>query len=564
MAYIEPDTSLRFLENIPLDPSYENTLYFDTPQDQFAYFNSRSFLSLDNNSYQRKNRGVIRCGWEADRYGQSVIAELYNCHYIMFKNTNFENKWFYAFVERVEYVNNNTVDVFYSIDVMQTWHFDYVFNQCLIERQHVSNDSIGANTIPEQVEHGPYIEDRPPYNTLLGETIYGGDFEYTPGIIVATTFNSQFQYEDGRVIRGGNARGRYFSGIWFKTFSLSTQDIQELNDFLEAASTQQAYRDGVVSLAMIPLSLVDPEGEEYSYNDILFTRPTSLGSYTPRNKKLLTNPYNFIYVTNNLGRSAEYYWENSFNPGYFEFRVWANYCTTPAMIGAPVQYKTVDAIPNYDEMLVVDAFPLCAWTNDAFKAWLAQNAGTIAAAGVGLLAGWTAALANPTMGLLTGSMGLSDGGLYIGQHTQMGQDGAGGLVSPPSRGLLGATLGAIGQVVDHMRKPPQSAGNANGNVVYQAGLSTFSFYRKYIKPEYARIIDKYFDMYGYAVHTIGTPNRNVRRCYTYVKTIGCSLSGSVPAEDLRVIEKLFDNGIRFWRSTATFGNYDPSVNDNTI
>ena len=561
MAYIEPNTTVKFLDDIPLDPAYENTLYFDTPQDQFAYFSSRSFLSLDNNSYQRKNKGVIRCGWEADKYGHSVIEELYNCHYMMFNNTNFENKWFYAFVDTVVYVNNNTVDVYYSIDIMQTWHFDYVFNHCMIDRQHVSNDNVGANTVPEQLECGPYIGDRPPYRTLLGDTIYGGDFEYTPGIIVATTFNSEFQYEAGRVIRGNDPRGRYFSGIWFKTFSLSTQDIQDLNDFLEQASTQQAYRDGIISLAMIPLSLVDPEGEDYSYNDILFTRPNSLGSYTPRNKKLLTNPYNFLYVTNNNGQSAEYFWEDSFNVGYLEFRVWANYSANPSMIGAPVQYKCADNIANYDEKIVVDSFPLCAWTNDAYKAWLAQNAGTIAGVGLNILMGWARGIGKGYETYLLSQEPLVNND-YHGQYQKV-LNSAQDTLTEITR-AAGATAIALGQLYDHSRKPPQSNGNYNGNVTFQAGLATFSFYRKYIKPEYASIIDKYFDMYGYAIHSVGIPNRNVRRCYTYTKTIGCSLQGNVPSDDLRAIEKIFDNGIRFWRSTATFGSYDPAVNNNTV
>ena len=88
--------------------------------------------------------------------------------------------------------------------------------------------------------------------------------------------------------------------------------------------------------------------------------------------------------------------------------------------------------------------------------------------------------------------------------------------------------------------------------------------KKYIKPEFARIIDEYFDMYGYATHRVGVPNRAVRRCYTYVKTIGCSIHGNIPSEDIIEIQNLFNKGIRFWRSTAVFGNYDPSVNNNTV
>lgn len=562
MAYIEPNTEVRFLHDVPLDPDYENTLYFDNREQQANYFLNRTKHTFTNQSYQRKNRGWLRVGFPADVYGGSVIKDLYNSTYMMFKNSNYENKWFYAFVDKVEYVNNNTVDVQYHIDVMQTWHFDYVLNQCFIERQHVTNDNVGANTVPEQLEHGPYIYDRPPYKTILGDDVLGGDFKYTPGILLATTFDpSTHGYMPGRVIRGWGDMGRYFSGIWYTTFDLSLNDITELNNFLEETTTNEALRDGIISMSMIPLSLVHPQGDDYSFNDILFTRPDSLGNYTPRNKKLLTNPYNFLYVTNNQGNNAEYYWEDSYNIGNIEFRVWANYATTPAMLGAPVEYKTESHTGNYDEMLTVNNFPLCAWTNDAFKAWLAQNAGTIAAGALSLAAGWTTALMGGGMlNTITGAGSTP----YIGMHSGEAPAFNDSASFIPSTGLIGATLGAVGQVFDHSRRPPQSAGNSNGNLIYQASLMTFSFYRKFIKPEYARIIDSYFDMYGYAVHKVGTPSRMTRRCYTYLKTIGCCIEGDIPSEDKAAIQALYNNGIRFWRHTAVFGNYDPSVNNNQV
>jgi hypothetical protein len=77
-----------------------------------------------------------------------------------------------------------------------------------------------------------------------------------------------------------------------------------------------------------------------------------------------------------------------------------------------------------------------------------------------------------------------------------------------------------------------------------------------LKEQTDTLIDKYFDMYGYNVHTVGTPNRAVRRCYTYVKTAGCNVHGNIPADDCRVIESIFDNGIRFWKNHNQIGNYN--------
>jgi hypothetical protein len=69
-------------------------------------------------------------------------------------------------------------------------------------------------------------------------------------------------------------------------------------------------------------------------------------------------------------------------------------------------------------------------------------------------------------------------------------------------------------------------------------------------------------MYGYATHRVGYPRRAVRPCYTFVKTVDCSMDGNVPTEDLRAIEGIFNKGVRFWKSTAVFGVYDIAVNNN--
>ena len=72
------------------------------------------------------------------------------------------------------------------------------------------------------------------------------------------------------------------------------------------------------------------------------------------------------------------------------------------------------------------------------------------------------------------------------------------------------------------------------------------------------------EAYGYKINEVKVPNRAARPCYTYVKTIGCAVEGQLPADDAKKIQSIFDTGIRFWKSSATFGNYNPSVNPNEV
>lgn len=575
MAYIEPNSDLALLHDVPLDPDYENTLYFDNVSQQTNYFWAKRVHTFSKLSYVRRNRGWIRLGWNADQWpNNTIIQKLYDSTYMMFKNTAFENKWFYAFVDKVEYVNNNTVDVQYHIDVLQTWHFDYEFNECFIERQHTTTDVKGENTIPEQLETGPYYAWKAPYR-LFGQYLKtSGQFEFTPAVCMVTSFDP---YEilnssptvgaepiEGRVLPGLKVYGNSYSGAYYTTWPLNDLTVVAINNILSTINSKGLI-NGVISIAMCATNFNIPEGgtPTDSINELVFDKPTSLGHYTPRNKKLLTYPYSFLYVSNNQGNTAEYRFEDFGRSATNTpvLRIWGTTGPNSGMLCWPVNYKGVDG-DNFDEMLTLTGFPLCSWTYDSFKAWLAQNAGTITASAVGLAAGWATTLAS------NGMLNVASGQQYtpyMGKHSEQ----AAGSFNPDvnfnaGNGLIGATLGAVGQLFDHARKPPQANGNGNLNLNYQAGVFTFNFYIKEIKEEYAAIIDDYFDMYGYAVHKIGIPNRAARRCWTYVKTIGCSLHGNFPADDLMAIQRLFNNGIRFWKPTATFGNYSPSVNDNRV
>ena len=111
--HIEPGTNIKILKDCPLDTTYDHTIYFADKASQTNYFVGLTKYTLTNYTYQRVKRGVARVGIKADN--------LYDCNYMMFQNTNYGNKWFYAFIKSVEYVNNETSEITFEIDVMQTW-----------------------------------------------------------------------------------------------------------------------------------------------------------------------------------------------------------------------------------------------------------------------------------------------------------------------------------------------------------------------------------------------------------------------------------------------------------
>lgn len=558
MFYIEPNTRIELMQDIPVDPQYENTLYFNNVAEQNTYFNNKTVMAINKASYQREERGWLKISFQSYENDIPLISRIYNVNYMRFRNNLFEDKWFYAFVDQVEYVNNNTVRLRYHIDVIQTWLFQIEFSDCLIDREHTEHDYIFMNTLDEGLETGEYE------NSIINH------YEYTNVVLLVTAGDSVGQYTPGSNIEGMgafgvNPTGDMFSGLTMRKFFLrDTQDLQTLNDELEAYYTDRTKLNDVVAIVNVPSMFANDQSQP---EDVQITFPSTIGSYVPLNKKLFCYPYSFLYISNMQGDANVIRYEMfGNNPG---LQVWGNFSVNPGLLCAPKNYKGQSI--NYDEMLTITGFPMSAWCNDAYKAWVAQNAGTISAgitaAEGAIMSGLSATpyydKASPTWNdpgnlpkLPTrGSRGSPD----------VSFDPSGYLLSyDASKGYTGimAALGIMGQILDHRIKPPTAHGNGNGNLLYQAGLMTFCWWQKHIRPEYAKKIDDFFNMYGYKVNRIGKPVIMNRPCYKYTKTIGCSIHGDIPSDDVRTLESIFDSGVRFWRSTAVFGDYNYLVNDN--
>lgn len=504
--YIEPNSIIRILKDCPLDNTYDHTLYFASASGQASYFIGLSKYTLTQQSYQRVKRGYMRIAVQAEN--------LYDCNYLMFQNTAFGSKWFYAFIKSVEYVNNVTSEIEFEIDVMQTWYFDYELGQCFVEREHSVTDEIGDNLVPERLETGEYVTDDFDATNILGGT----------AIVVAATFDSSYENVDGGYYCG------LFSGLYYTVFDNTPTGAQACATFLSEAGSKT---DGIVSVFLISKSMVGGMLESAKAYDVVKSKNiSSIGGYTPKNKKLFTHPYNFMYVTNLQGNYAEFPYEY-FGGDSCTFILTGDMSCNPQVVLAPTNYK--GAAVNYDEKLVLSGFPQLAYNTDSFKAWLAQNGSSLAvntlgsSMGVGLSLASAMAMTNP----VTASLAL-----------------AGAAISASN--LVGNTVASVYQ---HSIQPRQAHGAAGATTMAAIGILDFAFMHKHIRPEFARIIDDYFTMYGYATHRVKIPNRSSRPHWNFTKTVGCVINGSIPADDANKICSIYNNGITFWKNGANVGNY---------
>lgn len=147
MAIVSPQTDL-FLLQVPLEIGDENQLTFANNIAQYNYFSSLQKIEFDNFTYQRKDN-TIRI--------PANIEGILQYNYVMYRNTAFSNKWFYAFITDMQYLNDEVTAVTIKTDVWQTWQFDLRYKRTFVEREHVSNDTIGLHTVPENLELGDYV-----------------------------------------------------------------------------------------------------------------------------------------------------------------------------------------------------------------------------------------------------------------------------------------------------------------------------------------------------------------------------------------------------------------------
>lgn len=548
--YVYPNTNIKIYSGIPLDNSYENTLWFDSLSEQNSYFHGSYSLikhTLIEQSYQRVEHGKMRVAIPAE--------SLYDCNYLAFQNRAFGYKWFYAFILGAEYVNNETTEITFEIDIMQTYLFDVSLGMCLVEREHSDSDEIGDNLVPENLELGEYMD-------IYEDNMSLDNYYILLLVAQEPTTNPLMPGTQAPLTIVGDT-------IQCAEYMVYTIDNNEFHGLPALQSKLTEYStagnpDAILGVFLIPQALIGEESPSFPYvtpdiHPIEFTKQifkrTSgvFGNYTPKNNKLYTYPYNFLYVTNMCGNSAIYPYE------YFSTPVckftWKGVATANTeIIMFPEEYKGVEGI-NKDEAMSLKGFPQCAYNIDAFKAWLAQNTGSI---GATILA---TAIAGTALGGV-GMFGASAGGWTEALSAIYSGTAKATLTAQKAFGvgsLIGATQ-MLGKVYDHAIQPTQTRGNDTSTILSALRMLDFQFFNKRIRGEFARIIDDYFTVYGYATHRVKIPNRCVRQHWTYTKTSGCIAVGGCPADDIKRIKQIYDKGITFWVNPNEVGNYSLSNN----
>ena len=549
-----PQSTIYVCSNVRLNSRYEHTIYFADRTKQLSYFAGKVVKTFSAYSFIRKS-------WDLNV--AATMEEAASWSYLYFTNTANGKRYFY-FIDNIEYVNDGTVRLKLQIDVLQTYLFDdgCKLLPCFVERQHTATDAIGDNTIDEGLELGELVDNDVFHWETLNDLCI---------LVLATVDPANSLYDPDNPAHpkpvaalAGNYNG-VFSGL--KVWAVDSSDWVLWGKRLENLS-EGGYDTGIISMWMYPKSLVKLGGENTWDDDSLCKvvdgakdaggtyrpfsgRPESLNGYTPKNKKLLCYPYSLLYVTNNSGGSANYRWERFEPDATPKFSVAGSLSSDGGVKLYPLGYnglKKVDSngnityIENYEHGLTLGGFPTCAWNSDVYKMWLAQQQNQFAVENQSAAISMGAGAISVAASLMTGNV--------IGA-------GAGAL------GIIGGAQkisSIIAQKQDMSVQPPQAKGRFSSNVNITAGKQTFSFYKKTVSREIAKVIDDYFTMYGYKINRVQTPNIHTRKSHTYIKTVGCHIEADLCNEDATKIESIFDNGVTFWTDGDRIGQYNDNNN----
>lgn len=526
MAFI-PTTNIN-LVNVPLKNDYENTLKFTSQNTQYNYFNGLS-----------PKRTFTQCNYVKDNINSSNqmkillnipydLALSYN--YIFYQNSNYQTKWFYGFITNWEYSGSGTTYCTFEIDVLQTFQFDITYYPTFVEKMHEPTDNIGDNIVPENfsVDDYNFIED--------GNANYNSDF---CSILVLSTYQDD-PYPDyvlsATQTERDNGIPQTLNYIYYDTTTATGAGaLRDIFASLVSANKKEA----IVETYLCPKELIAPSdrvnGQTITTRPNTITRsaqvPETVSGYLPKNNKLLTYPYSYLYITNFEGGVGEYRYED-FATNNLNFTFYGDYHYPPRQYISPRVYKngtggTGNQNISQEFSFPLSNFPTFPYTISQSADWFAKNAISYPLSILSATIGVTAGIASGGIGLLVGASSA------ISLAEKLGQ------------GYVATSQPAVAR-----------GSFTQGYGLAYNGFKKVAFMHAQLKRYRAIEIDDYWSLNGYEQLKIMDINITSRPNWNYIKTQNMQISLSIGSQKYKnQIEDIYNKGVRYWHNPNTFLDY---------
>ena len=575
-SFTSPNLSeIWFCQDIPLDSSYKNIIYFASRSEQLNWFKSKAKVheggSLNGQPYVYDQSSQVRLG--GSLRVSNHIGNLQNVNYLFFHNPNFDSSqterqvWYFCFIDKVEYINPNTTEVFYTIDVFNTWLNSFTLMPSFVERETSDTDYLFENTQPEGYECGAYQCTLNEFLDLNGPGMQGGTIT---NINPETGWYSYFMVSEAEAT-GTSVSSKYW--FPFRTDTFEPNDKNGLKQFFQTEGFK------IIAGIIAPKWLVNQKGSKcevrklYNFNDFKLDF-----NYKPVNKKLFCYPYTFLEISNNLGQTQILRWEDFDTykePGVREciFDLCSSFGMVPEITLMPHNYLGNGNVNTGNFNLQYNQFPQIPWSSDAYQTWSnanisqfnLQNNANRANAWIGGISGLT--------GGLLGAGGITQSAKASG--SEMSNSAKISAASSAGSGFAGAASGLVSAITadyafdaiwEDLSRTPDAVTNFTGASMYNYmhNRCGFPFKVKTIKREYARKIDSIFTRFGYRVGYLKEIDLvTIPRGYKYIQTRGANViverkdgqRAGFPTPALITIKNAFDAGLTIWKNPDSVGDY---------
>lgn len=510
-------------KGIKLDRNYDNVLSYN-PNEMLELMMSDKHMVASANDYSFiRKTGRISTGFS---YSQCLRS-----NYIAFQNIDYSNKWFFAWIDTIEYKSEKCTEIAYTIDVWSTFFTDITLTSTMVLREHTLDDSIGSNIMPENVNIGAY-KTIATYNAGVSSGRYG------IGFLV-----SDYPTGDAPLDYIANMQGGVFNGM-SGGFYRGENDDATLDLAVDLINTYNSNSRENAIQAIYAVPSIFFETSQEMINNGIYTRDYSFNLpvdnpifNTIKNKKLLTYPYTMLEVSDNNGNTLQFAFE------YFEnniatFTLKGRRSPLVELCLYPDSYKGDNK--SYDNQMFMSAFPTCAYATDYFKSWYNNNYQQI------------------ENGLITSTMSAT-----VGAVTSIASGNIAG-VATSAISLIGKVMDAGTAINKATIQPNQIKGAySSGNInLCEANKKDFTFRIKTLMQADLVRIDNYFTMFGYAVNKLKLPNLSGRKNYNYIQIAGNIGYGDVPSYYMETINNACNKGVTIWHNHEYLGEYaiDNSIN----
>lgn len=599
-------SSFYLLRDIEFPRDYSAVVDFDNKELQRLYFQKRRVSGYPTEyNYIRGETQSIRV--------EIPQIEVQNYSYFEFTNTTPVRsdgsggieKTYYAFIDEVRYLDPTTSQIIFTIDVWQTYLFDYKIKDSFIDREHQNRCAKALKPISDT----EYL--KPIFNTEIENIEVGSEYEIIESDVI----------ENGNAIQDGE-----LSTVVYWLEVISTEPIFKVGE--KPVSINPDYPSEIdpspvmtlpiyvyyVPFVDLPNKLFeryDPNGNpnywmtigeiyekcvdnpkvvairvesyppfkfRYVYNDangdILIRQDTSslLDPYTIFVIKTEDIPtiYNLILLRDDLSKISTLKNEYDYVIDKSKDRRIEN---ETKLRQYPYEFLSItnyrgDALKLKPEYLSDNEFNIRYQKSISFnhksRIYVEGYLGDHSGQEYGLIDNTVSELplvtdaykeyiANSKATATTGvavNAGMGLGGLALGTAL-LGAGGPAGSLAFLALGLgMTGLAGVKSELIkqSNLKEAPLSERQSGNDLLFDLITRnlTYRLVRKRITPQYYYRLYDYFYRYGYKANRFGIPNLRSRYYFNYIKTINIEIVGNINNEVKEKIKQIYNNGTTIW------------------